>query len=428
MVTMLPARRPKRLDDRGIALPLALLALIAVTVIVATAAITSGSELALSNAHQGGVSSLYQIDRVVDEYVAGQASAFGANASRPALVPGTYAVNDGKHSIVVTQLSVLDTVPPLRADSAIRRETISLVGAYSNPSTGDRVAGRRVGKLVLTRRAAGATSFNLQNGFVTGGDETTITGSSLVSGIQNRDLCQAGADSVAAVLHAAGTTVTAGEKNVIGDVDESKMNSDELKDHTLNGDSIMAIARSADIQFGKLFVAESFSTSAKPTSIDTTNHPVGSPYNWGCPGALDDANNCHLKGGDMTYYPTVAIDAEGGTVSLQGDHGQGVLIIVNGNLKITGNFIYRGIILVDGSMDVGGTGGKAGSTKIEGGVIATGTVTLSKDGANKISGNAMIQYNACEIANANRAMMMSRLDNGAQEFESGTTAWFEVIR
>ena len=34
-------------------------------------------------------------------------------------------------------------------------------------------------------------------------------------------------------------------------------------------------------------------------------------------------------------------------MTINGDYGQGILIVVNGSLKIQGNFIFRGIVLVE---------------------------------------------------------------------------------
>lgn len=410
----IPARA---LDRRGIALPLALLGLIAVSVVAATAVVTSSSELALSHAHQGGVSSIYGIDGAVDAFVA-------RGAVRTSLVPGD-SVDDGM-KITVSRLTSSDTLPPEPAqpgDIAVRRETFAIAGIYWNEAADRRASGRRVGKLISTRRQVNALSFNVNAG-ATFGSDANITGNSLVSGVQDTTMC-AGDSTVNAVTHATDVTVEYSDRNVEGEVKvhEDSLNSEELARHVMNGDSIMTIARSADIQFGPLFGETDFNQNQKPTSTSTT-WPVGHDYNWGCPALLSD---CELNGGDRTYYPTVAIDAKGGTIGLQGDHGQGVLIVVNGNLSITGNFTYQGIILVDGSLDVRGTGGT--STKIQGAVIATGQVTLARTGntGSDISGNAMIQFNSCEIQAANSGMLRSRLNTAPQAFQGRTTGWFELV-
>jgi hypothetical protein len=124
---------------------------------------------------------------------------------------------------------------------------------------------------------------------------------------------------------------------------------------------------------------------------------------------------------DTSYYPTIAIDAEGGTVDLQGDHGQGLLVVVNGNLKISGNFRYKGIIIVKGSLDVTGT------ADITGAVIGLNTISVGRpnDNDNEIGGTLNITYDPC----VNRKVVESfNSANPLPVLTGPAYGWFEVVR
>jgi hypothetical protein len=120
----------------------------------------------------------------------------------------------------------------------------------------------------------------------------------------------------------------------------------------------------------------------------------------------------------------VAIDANGGTAKIGGRYGQGMLIVLNGSLEIQGNFIYKGIILVERDMNI--RGGAAGSeSKIEGGIVAFGSSSTVED---NITGTATIKYNFCAIRDAEGALNNSALTNAPQSLAGATFAWYELIR
>src|SRR5690606_24526109 len=124
-----------------------------------------------------------------------------------------------------------------------------------------------------------------------------------------------------------------------------------------------------------------------------------------------------------TFFPTVVIDANGGTLDLTGTHGQGILVIRNGNIHIRGGFKFAGILLVEGTLRVTGT------PRIEGGVIAMGDEVIIDPGeTTTTSGNSLIRFNKCQIVEAQEAMTMSSMNSSPQTIETPTFAWFEVIR
>jgi hypothetical protein len=103
------------------------------------------------------------------------------------------------------------------------------------------------------------------------------------------------------------------------------------------------------------------------------------PNNWGAP--LAPTSAC---GG---YFPIVWVE---GDLNINGVQGQGVLL-VNGNLDVQGGFEFYGPVLVKGSLNTQGTGGH-----FNGGVIAA-NVNLDQ---NDVLGNAVISYSSCALAKA----------------------------
>lgn len=103
------------------------------------------------------------------------------------------------------------------------------------------------------------------------------------------------------------------------------------------------------------------------------------PNNLGAP--LSPTSAC---GG---YFPVTWVE---GDLNINGVQGQGVLI-VNGDLDVQGGFEFFGPVLVRGRLSTQGTGGH-----FNGGVIAA-NVDLDQ---NTILGNAVISYSSCAIARA----------------------------
>ncbi len=110
----------------------------------------------------------------------------------------------------------------------------------------------------------------------------------------------------------------------------------------------------------------------------------GDDHNWGEPdvgiGAIVACSS---------YFPIIWIE---GSTHLNGNRGQGILI-VNGDLTVTGGFNFYGPVIVKGSVNTMGTGGH-----FNGGVIAR-NVSL-QDTTDTILGNAVINYSSCALFKA----------------------------
>jgi Tfp pilus assembly protein PilX len=404
MTTMIGRLR----DRRGVALPLALTGLVVVSLLVTSALLTGTTESAISAAQSNGTRSLYDAE--------------GALQSRlRTIAAGTAGLQAGTVNVLLAEnnRTVQVTTAILQNEQTganTRTLTASLLAEPLNAA--GQTMGRAVVAMVRQQGTFTNMELNINEGAVVGTD-LTVGGNSKV--IDRSTQC---ADSAGggAVMHASTATVQEnGSGDIQGAVRKSAYTGQDFVNQILNGRSLTQFADLADIKFGSRFGTAGFPTNGKAewNSTDTR-------MRWGCP------TNMGVTCTDtaaMKYYPIVAIDAGGGAVDLQGEHGQGILIVLNGSLKITGNFRFKGIMLIDGYIDMSGTGGQTGS-KIEGSVVAFGNNTNQKSRVDESEthGNAVISYNRCEVKAAQEAF--NRRSSLFPTYAPPTTtfAWYEVVR
>lgn len=415
----IPFPRP-RLDERGVALPLALLGLVAISLMVTAALLTSSTEAAVSRAQADATVNLYRVESGIQAYIANR----GANlapVSNAAFTP------PGGPAMLINVAQMFVEPPPAGGSAGAVVHAIRAEPAPTATSAGGRSL------VAMVRVPADFMALNIDAG-ATLGSNTDIGGSidiNSTSTLCNRDT----ADQ--AVLHAEGTDLTlrgAARTNIGNDTATFDGNREELAEHVLNGLDMVSIARRGDIKFGKM-LTDTFFTSLP-------GRPNGAHSNrklrWGCP---SDIPGITCTGG-TTDFPLVAIDARTssggrGTVTLEGDHGQGMLVIINGNLVIRGNFVYKGIILVEGNTDIHGGGGGSG-TKIQGALLGLGdleichdddsgdcTNALGGEGENDLSSGAVIEYNRCAIDQVQSAINQRPIQ---QRPNAPTFGWFELVR
>jgi hypothetical protein len=124
-----------------------------------------------------------------------------------------------------------------------------------------------------------------------------------------------------------------------------------------------------------------------PTLTGSGRCNYGDTYNWGEPfrtaGYIADCAN---------YFPT--IHAAGNLHLNGGSRGQGILL-VDGDLTITGGFQFYGLVIARGSVDLGGTGSDGG--KIFGGLFSQ---NIEINDQSIVHGNASVQYSNCAILRA----------------------------
>lgn len=104
--------------------------------------------------------------------------------------------------------------------------------------------------------------------------------------------------------------------------------------------------------------------------------------NWG-----DINRNILFPGKCEGYFPIIYSP---GDIDFQGGRGQGILL-VEGDLKVTGGFEFFGPVIVKGKLVTAGTGGH-----FNGGVLAS-NVDLEQ---NSVLGDAVINYSSCAVAAA----------------------------
>lgn len=108
---------------------------------------------------------------------------------------------------------------------------------------------------------------------------------------------------------------------------------------------------------------------------------TGDPSNWGDPENPGDPCG--------SWFPITHFDGNG---SISGDYGQGI-ILVDGDLRIQGNFVFYGLIIVQGTLDLRGTGQ---GIKIFGGIMASNADLESQS----VTGGSSIHNSTCAIKRA----------------------------
>ena len=173
------------------------------------------------------------------------------------------------------------------------------------------------------------------------------------------------------------------------------------EDTTINTQSLTTVG---DIPFDSL---KQFATKIIPGGNPPNVFPsfngdgtcrIGDLYNWGDPLVPTGACGSH--------YPIVWVE---NTVSFQGTYGQGVLI-VNGDMKVTGGLTFYGPVIVRGTLATSGTGGH-----FNGGVIAA---NVQLEGQTDVLGNAEVLFSSCALFKA--------INNTATAYEFAERSWTAI--
>jgi hypothetical protein len=404
---------------RGVALPVALIGLVAVSLLVTTMMLTGSTEFAIGSAHRQASASLFDADRALEEYVAQQVVAGPTNwlQATAAGEPATVLLQPGNvsYGVTIARLSWSDNLGGANANLQAD-ETYSLL---AQPTDG---RGRTVGAFVHLRRMAAGLTTSLNAGATSGGDLKVSGNATISDGRSGTNYCSADDNQADfAVQVTAGSKITQGGNSTFeGAADTADFTKEQMADVLLGGRTLDEIAEMAEIKFGDRWDEPDFQTTTIWSAAGTDPR-----YNWGCPAQLGAACPTNVSPDSSTNrFVVVAIDAGGGTVKINGRYGQGMIVVVNGSLEIQGNFIYKGIILVEKDMNI--RGGSAGQeSKIEGGIVAFGQSSTVED---NITGTATIKYNICAIRDAERALNNSTLQNVRPVRQGGSFAWYELIR
>ena len=216
---------------------------------------------------------------------------------------------------------------------------------------------------------------------LTTGNSNQLTGQATVDGTDQSPpawpSCGAVGPSLAGIRTDAGTTVTTqGNSDVIG-IPEV------MTDATVSDSTF---TRFGDVTYAQLasranmtFPGQNFSNSIAPVVANGVCN-TSALTNWG------DGMNPSAPCGN--YFPIIRIT---GDATINGEQGQGVLL-VDGNLSVQGSFQWFGVVIVQGTLSTSGGGSTDahfwGATMVKGGL---------NFGSNAMSGRANINYSSCAL-------------------------------
>lgn len=358
----------------GFALPVALLAMVVIGAIVTGGFYAASQENKISSSTDLGSQAFYLAEYGLEEAL------------------GTWK-NSHLDATVVTQTE--DTVPVSSGGQVLGTYQITirrlstqmfLLTSEGRAKAGpNRVGVRRVGTLVRTTAPSMPTPTALA---IYGG--LTVGGSSEIRGNDSGGPeCLAG-DSVAGVSAFDSTLISDNNKDRISGKPPIKQDA-TLDTAALNdfGDlDLAALIASATKRYAH---GESITNMAPVETTDSTGLAVCDTSvreNWGDPSGL---------GACVNEFPIIYAQ---GDLHLKTGKGQGILI-VEGDLKASGNFDFYGVVIVLGELYTSGTG-----NHLEGSVIVQGHGML--DSESTTLGNSLVQYSRCRVDRAFNAALRPR--------------------
>jgi hypothetical protein len=375
-------------DERGIALAVAVFALVVIGALVAGTFFAGRLEMQTGRNTFMAAEAAEAAEAGLNEALAGQ------TATTLLALP---IDQDPADATDLPDLSLGGNAVATRSINRLTEHVFLLrsVGTRTN-AVGGQMAQRSVGQLIRLVQldldvAAGLTALG----------DVSLNGSSEVSGIDEVPDLWGGVacpplEDVTGILYNEGEIKFSGNGTVQGVPDT-------LKDNTLTTTSMKE-------EFDKLKTLATLIVSANNPPATGPVH-VGDPArcdqsvesNWGEPSIQTDPCS--------NYFPIIY---HYGDLALQGGRGQGILL-VEGNLAATGGMVFYGPVFVTGTLS--SEGNKNQGAKFYGGVIA-GNVLL--DDVNKLAGQALVSYSSCAIRRA--------LQNSSTPAPLAERSWVQVYQ
>jgi hypothetical protein len=357
-------RGPRLNDERGIALAVALFAMVVIGILVSGAFFSGRLE------QQSGQNTLL-VSQAAEAAEAGISDAIGTTTAGDllALTAGGAGMDLGTVSLG-TRVDVSRELTRLTSSLFLIRST----GTRRN-AAGTALVTRSAGSLIRV-----VTPQLVMKGGLTAIGQITITGNATVSGNDTTPpvwlatpsvSCPAEADKAGVVyngdLNQAGSSVVSG-------------NPPTQLDATLDSTNL-----TGQTTFGQLKALQTLTLTSNVSGVGpalTNSVPAkcntGVQSNWGAP--LDPASPC------FNYFPIIY---HHGDLSISGSGaGQGILL-VEGNLNVQGQVSFFGPVIATGAVNVRGTG--TDNVKFYGGIVAS-DVQLDDS---RLSGNATVLYSSC---------------------------------
>lgn len=264
-----------------------------------------------------------------------------------------------------------DGVPERHIDDTLGDPNIYLISSYGNAEGGTKVV-----QMEVTR----VPPITVKGAVYAGGSSLSLKGDAYISG-NNNDTCCGTADDLPGVYTKASTTVnTPGNVTITGEGMDAEnpaepsisRDDDDIDDINVQG-MIDAIKNSAD-----------FSYALNSDTTHTDSDIPGPGEGWGTPTLMmtdpdlydcDECNVVYYNMKDGVNYRTIRLSG--------GVRGCGILL-VEGNLDISGDFSWYGPIIVSGSFTYKG----GGNGNVTGAVITGGTAETE----DTMVGNIQINY------------------------------------
>ncbi|MDT8367894.1 MAG: hypothetical protein RQ745_01715 [Longimicrobiales bacterium] len=371
-------RRDTAYEPDGFALPAAILALIVVGVLVTGGFYMARQETRIGTASANSALAFYLAERGVTDVMESWDATSYASLDPWETVTRTDTTSEGIWSVDVTRVAA--QMYMLEADARITRGGALQGGAH-----------RSMGVIVKLRTAditppAGLTTQGLINfggSAIIKGADTPPDGSGSGSADWGNACDAFPTDDMPGLLIDDTTNIDwQGNRTNI----EGEMTGDPkfTQDTTITSDNLLDFG---DMQWAELTslagVTITSSTPPDPAPVVDGGRCVPMSSNWGDP--LDTTSVC------FDYYPIIHLNNPGET-RLQGGFGQGILL-VEGDLRVTGGFEFYGPVYVKGTLTTAGAGGH-----FWGGVVAANVDINS----NTVLGDAEIQFSSCAVERAIR--------------------------
>lgn len=386
-------------DQQGIALPMALIGLVAVSLMVTTALVTSSTEAAISTAHQDATRALYVAEGGLQGFVAENGVAL-----TPGMLGGKYLPPGGgvRDSVVITTTYLGGR--PLGGGSHLRMFSVASRSIFN---------GSREVVAMLRQVFPPGTPFqtNVQSAITLSGDMSVNGNAFTVNGrIQAGDTCAT--QGVAAVHHADSSHITVNNDNHW----ENFLGTDAAGNHTTGTDALKNSNVSKEELIQDVLGLEDGMT------LEDLIARVPAEKKWG-PRFSPSEGPVRVFDGRVDPDEKIAVvDADGGYVDLLGV--EGLLIIVNGHLRMRGNSSFNGIIIVEGNFDL------AGTPTVRGALISlddTNQNVIDLDESAIGAGHITVQYDACMIRTAENNFAELANSDVPPSIQA-TLSWMEVVR
>lgn len=388
----------RRLDRRGVALPLALLGLVGVSLLVTTALMTSSTEYAISSAHQDATRALYVAEGGLQEFVAQYGTALVPGLAAP--VAYTPAGGSSADAVIITPLHLGNQL--LVNDTLLRVFSLT-----ASPTSG---SGRTVAALIkqilpppdplslkITSAMAVAGDLSVNGNAFSVDGRSKACGSAGVEALRystESQLTFSGSEEQR-IDNFHGTTDDGVDADGSAVIENSGLSHSELVSDVLDGSSISAIAQRV------------------PTT--SWRHRVTNPL------YSDEWLASTLASG---AGGVAVVDAENGTVRVGPGNYEGMLIVVNGSVELSGDIVFNGIVLVEKNFNL------SGNVALNGALISLAmdgqnVVTNITDDSSLSNGSIEVKYDKCKV------------DEALEDFANGTpktpiirasVAWMEVVR